>query len=597
MRRWLIVALLLSALAVLGGGAWLARPAEGLPPAVSVAGVDVGGRSLADAKRVLRRAASWRVERPILLFWGGGRIEVSGSLLGAEPEIAAALRRAQRARNALSRLAARLRLTGKRDLPLAFRLDPDAVEHLVLLADKRVSRPARPATVKLVGPKLVLVRARPGRAVDRAALEAALARLPATIEVPVRAVPAEIRDRAALRAKAQAGRLFADPPAVVYAGRRVELTPSVLRSALRFRPRGRTLAVSLALPPLVKRLRPAFRGYESKPRDARFRVRGKKVALIPARTGRRLAIEKIAAALLATRGRSEISVRFDLLPPALTTAEAKAMRVRELVSEFATPYPCCAPRVTNIERAAQILDGTIIPAGGVFSLNKALGPRTPERGFVPAPMIARGRLVDSVGGGVSQVATTFYNAAFFAGLRLIEHTPHQFYISRYPMGREATVSWGGPELVFGNDWPAAILVKVDAGPSSISVRFYSSKLGRRVETETGQPYDFRPARVRTVVNRSLPPGSRRVVQRGGVAGFSVWYVRRVFRGRKLLRSARFYVRYDPEDTIVEIGPRPERERKPRPEKPKKPGQRPSDRPVRSDDPPEAGAISTTKDDR
>jgi len=205
-----------------------------------------------------------------------------------------------------------------------------------------------------------------------------------------------------------------------------------------------------------------------------------------------------------------------------------------------------------------------------------------------APMILRGRLVDAVGGGVSQVATTVYNAAFFAGLDLVEHTPHQFYISRYPMGREATVSWGGPDLVFRNDWPAAILVKVFARPTSITVRFYSSRLGRRVETETGEPYARRPPRVRTVVNRSLPPRTRRTVQHGGVAGFSVRYTRRVYRGGRLLRKERFLVRYDPEDTIVEVGPKP----KPKPKKPArtpaKPIQEPSgDRSFR-DAPPAPG---------
>ena len=102
-----------------------------------------------------------------------------------------------------------------------------------------------------------------------------------------------------------------------------------------------------------------------------------------------------------------------------------------------------------------------------------------------APQIAAGRLEDAVGGGVSQVSTTMYNAAFFAGLDLVAHTPHQFYISRYPEGREATLSLGGPELVFVNDWDAAVLISAQAGSNGITIRFFSTKLGRRVETETG----------------------------------------------------------------------------------------------------------------
>jgi hypothetical protein len=105
--------------------------------------------------------------------------------------------------------------------------------------------------------------------------------------------------------------------------------------------------------------------------------------------------------------------------------------------------------VTNIQRGAEIIDGTIVGPGERFSLNDVLGRRTIERGFVEAPQIYAGRLEDAVGGGVSQIATTTYNAAFFAGVQIVTHQPHEFYISRYPMGREATVSWGGPELPSG----------------------------------------------------------------------------------------------------------------------------------------------------
>jgi vancomycin resistance protein YoaR len=82
------------------------------------------------------------------------------------------------------------------------------------------------------------------------------------------------------------------------------------------------------------------------------------------------------------------------------------------------------------------------------------------------------------------VSTTTFNAAFFAGMRIVTHSPHEFWISRYPPGREATVSWGGPEMVFENDWDAGLLVKAEATDTGITVRMYSSKLGRRITTET-----------------------------------------------------------------------------------------------------------------
>ncbi len=209
--------------------------------------------------------------------------------------------------------------------------------------------------------------------------------------------------------------------------------------------------------------------------------------------------------------------------------------------------------MTNIKRAATLLDGTIIRPRKEFSLNTALGKRTEAKGFVSAPQIFNGRFEDAVGGGISQVATTLFNAAFFSGIKLVAHRAHQFYISRYPMGREATVSWGGPELIFRNDWPAAILIKLEATDSGITVRFYSTRLGRRVATTTGKPYDPTTPKTITVTNPELPAGTRKVVQEAGDGGFTVDYTRQVFRHGKRIRNERYTVEYDAEDEIVEVG--------------------------------------------
>ena len=208
-------------------------------------------------------------------------------------------------------------------------------------------------------------------------------------------------------------------------------------------------------------------------------------------------------------------------PPRARDPEPVPPRANELVASFTSRYTPGEPRVTNIRRAAELLDGTTLRAGETFSMNDALGERTTDRGFVAAPMILGGRLVESVGGGISQVATSLYNAAFFAGLELVEHTPHSFYIDRYPMGREATVSWGGPELVFRNDWPAALTMRLTTTGDAITVRFFSARLGRRVETETAEP-------------QLLTNG-----------GFTVEYTRRVYRFGRLIRDEVFEAAYRP----------------------------------------------------
>ena len=295
----------------------------------------------------------------------------------------------------------------------------------------------------------------------------------------------------AQEAGGQVDALLAAPRAVAIGTISVRLTPAFLRRALVIEPEGGVLVVGLDQQAVLHRLRSAFGDRLRNARDATFRVEGRHVVIVPSAPGRELDVRAITRSLLANPSSRTHRARFRSVAPALTTQEARALGIRELVSQFTTYYPCCAARVTNIQRAAQLLDGTVVRPGGRFSLNEALGERTEERGFVSAPQILAGRLEDAIGGGVSQVATTFYNAAFFAGFRLDAHQAHQFYISRYPMGREATVSWGGPELIFTNDWKAGLLIKVSAWSTGINVRFYSSKLGRKVETVTEEPYAYR----------------------------------------------------------------------------------------------------------
>ena len=182
------------------------------------------------------------------------------------------------------------------------------------------------------------------------------------------------------------------------------------------------------------------RRVDSAPRDARLVVEGDRVRIQPARAGRSLERAELALRLAYLPPRANVPLRSR--PASVTAAELASLRIREQIASFTTAYPRGEPRVTNIQRAAALLDGTIVPADGTFSLNVALGERTVEKGFVPAPTILDGRLVDTVGGGISQVATTLYNAAFFGGLELVAHSPHSFYIDRYPLGREATISWG-----------------------------------------------------------------------------------------------------------------------------------------------------------
>ncbi len=566
-RTAAVVVAAVACVLLLAGAALAVAEHDRIPAGTSIGGVDVGGKTERQAAVAVRRTAERKVAQPISLVFAGGPASITGIQLGAKPRIETAVARAADA-GVLARLKARIGLGGGRRVALRFALEPSRIERLVDELDARVAEPATNATVSFAGSEAKVTEAVSGAQVDRGALVSRLQLLPPSAVVPVRSVPPLVSTAAARRAKQLVDRLLSEPRTVALGSESVTLGPKLLRSALRFEPGDGGLRVRLDKDVLSGRLTRALKGLEQPARDARFVIAsGGGVGIIPSASGRRLDIERIANSIVGNLRATTHRARLVTLAPAFTTEDARKLQITDLVSEFTTYYPCCAPRVTNIKRAAELLDGTVVRPGEQFSLNDALGQRTEEKGFVSAPQIRAGRLEDSVGGGISQVATTLYNAAFFAGLRLDAHQAHQFYISRYPMGREATVSWGGPELIFTNDWRAGLLIKVYADDGSITVRFYSSKLGRRVETATGEPYAFRAPTTIVTRNNALAPGERVVEQEAGASGFTVQYTREVYRGDKRIKDERYTVRYDPQDAYIEEGP-PKKPPK-KPAKPKK----------------------------
>jgi len=164
--------------------------------------------------------------------------------------------------------------------------------------------------------------------------------------------------------------------------------------------------------------------------------------------------------------------------PDVTTADLEALGIEHMVVQFTTYHDCCQVRVSNIQLMADTIDGTIIPPGETFGINAFVGERTVEKGYQDAGTIIRGEIVETVGGGVSQFATTLYNTVFWGGYEDVQHKPHSFYFSRYPEGIESTVSYPQPELTFRNDTDHAIMLKTAYTDTSITVKIFGDNDGR-----------------------------------------------------------------------------------------------------------------------
>ena len=219
------------------------------------------------------------------------------------------------------------------------------------------------------------------------------------------------------------------------------------------------------------------------------------------------AVEIVVAALRAGHGD-----RTHILPnrpaaPREAVERLEALGVVEKVASFTTEYACCVGRVTNIQKFAEIMSGKWIKPGGRLSLNETVGRRTEESGFVPGGFISKGHLVEDIGGGVSQYATTIFNASVRAGLDFDYYQAHSIYFDRYPYGLEATISYPKPDLVITNPTPFGVLIWNSWTDESITVDIYSTTNVRvTFEEPTETPLD-QCTRVKTERLRVWQDGS------------------------------------------------------------------------------------------
>jgi len=534
---------------VLGAGAvvvlvivlLIAGGSGGTAPGTVVAGVDMGGQP-AEVRAALQQRAVALVNRDVQLGAGSGIVgTVRPSRIGGTVDVDAAIRAAGEA--SPGRLMRGIKaVTGQSatEVPLLVTYRKGAVQAWAAEVAGNIDRAEENSVVSVDRTSFTVKPSSAGRILDRQALvqqvQGDLSLLPSRIELPIRATQPRLTTDVAKQQVVQAEAILRRGSTVIVDDVQATLPPVDVARAMRFTPDGLRIAGSDLRAPLIA----AYPTGSSVPRPARFEIRAKKAILVPSKEGRLVDAARVAEGLLGED--RPVESDFVSVTPVFTTEKARALGIKEEVGSFTTLYSPGEPRVTNIRRASRILNGTIIPPGGTLSLNKVLGRRTEDRGFVPAPMVADGLLVDSVGGGVSQLATTLFNAAFFAGFALDKHTAHQLYFSRYPEGREATISWPTPDLVVTNNWKAAALVRVFNGADSLTVGIYSTSFNRRIETETSERYGTTEPVERRVTADWVAPGQE-VLKTEGSQGFSVKVSRKVYEGATLKSDSAFETVY------------------------------------------------------
>jgi vancomycin resistance protein YoaR len=443
------------------------------------------------------------------------------------------------------------------------------------LIAKDVNRVPVNAAVVRHGLQIVVQPAQAGRVLDRVAAArtivkelGSLDRSSANVELPFRFRPPLVRAAALARAARQARLVLSAPVHLELGKTRWLLSRAKLARLVELPADGRT-QLTVGGPAANDWLRRLGKRVEKPAHDATFAVDAKHVRVVPARPGTQLAALAASHAVLHAALKRRPELRVAQLPvkdqPAkLSTNAARAMHISAQVSGYTTVFGGVPNRIHNVELVAHLVDQKLIAPDATFSFNKTTGARNAKKGFLVAPVIVNGELTTGLGGGVCQVSTTVFNAAFEAGLKITERTNHALYISHYPQGRDATVNYPDVDLQFVNDTGNWLLLRTFVSSSSLTVGLYGTPVDRKVTSTTSPLVSHGVPPVKKTVDPTLKPGEK-VVDDPGLPAMTTSVTRDVYApSGKLLYHDTWYSSYRALPKLVRIGPAKSKKKKHKP---------------------------------
>ncbi|WP_157728840.1 VanW family protein [Actinopolymorpha singaporensis] len=548
---------------LLGGYALLAITLGGsVPRGTSVGGVDVSGLSRDEAVQRLRDRLAPRAEDSFRVGVRGRTYSLEPAEAGLGLDLPATVDAVYVPRS-LNPVEVSKALGGGGDVAPVLTVDHAKLDAAVAGLAKEVRKAGSPGGITFTGGTAKAADPVVGYRLDTAAsadrIEQEFLRTTAPIDLPVTEQKPKVGQAEVRRAMREfATPAMSGPVKVRVNDKSFDVSPAEVGAALTMVPdKSGRLAPRLDVAAFERKVADRLRVLQIEPKDASVRMFAGRPTVVPSTQGQTVPPANLARAVVAALPKSGAervaTVRTKATDAKFTTKDAQNLGVKQVVGQFTTYYPHAAYRNTNIGRAGELINNRLIKPGETFSLNGILGERTEANGFAKGFVIVGGRLREELGGGVSQVATTTYNAAFFAGMEDVEHRPHAFYIDRYPVGREATVYWGYLDLKWRNNTPYGVLVQAvnqQSSPGkkgSITVRLWSTKYWT-VKGQTSARHNFREPKV-------IFDEKDGCVPQDGVRGFDVDVTRRLYRGSSLVKTETDHVRYSPEDRVT-CGPSP-----------------------------------------
>lgn len=558
---------------IVGSALGVAGAAQGdtVMHGVSVGGISAGGLTSEGLTSKLRPAAREAESRPLVVIADNQKWNLRPTSLGISADIEKTAQAALRTGRSGPIQWVRSWIQPKQhSIAWVVRFDHKAFERQLSEFSEDLQTGSASGGVALQGSRVVVTR--PTEAVSinwgqaegilrRAALDVATDR----ITLPVVRKPPLITEAQVARVEAEAKKVLEGPVQFVAGQKTITIPPETMASVLEARPvmvEEDSAELVLQADPrrlgdLIASLAPVV---VNEPKDAAFETDGDTAKVVPSVDGTKIDGAAAADAVNKLRfGGPRVPIILPVIrqQAGFTTEEATALGITTRISTFTTPFdPTNAPRVTNIDLMAAATDNKLVLPGEEFSLNRTTGPRNEENGYKEAQIILNGELVPGIGGGVCQFGTTMFNAVFFAGLEVEERSNHSLYISKYPIGRDATVFFdSGKDLRFRNDTPYGLLVRSTVNRKSLNVSIYSSPLNRKVDYTTSARRNPKAPTTKYVDDPTLPLGQE-VVQEPGSEGFDITVVRTVQDGEKTLHNDTFVSKYRAWKRIIRRGTGP-----------------------------------------
>ncbi|MEU8525866.1 VanW family protein [Streptomyces sp. NPDC048629] len=506
--------------AAVAGGLYVAgllATGDDISAGTRVDGVDIGGLSRAEAAARLASAGPAAWKQPIAVTIGDDTATVDPGAAGMTVDVEATADRAADPSRDPFTVIARLFSSGSRDIEPVVAHDDAKLSAAVATVAKQHDRTVTEAAVAFKNGKAVVTQPREGQKLDAGKATAALrtaypsAGGSAAVALPVSVTQPKVPAAEVARfVNEYATPAMSGPVTLTSGDNRLLISAATLGDHLTVKSDAGRLtpaldARTLIHDPAVSRPLDRLTGA---PVEARLGVRdGKVVVEQDGRPGREVSPDALGRAVepLLTKTGTEARtgpVAAKETRPKLSADALAGLGITEQMSTFTVNFPTAPYRTTNIGRAVELINGSVVQPGEVWSFNRTVGERTEANGFVDGTMIMDGQYRKAPGGGVSAVATTVYNALFFAGVKPLEHGAHSFYIERYPAGREATVAWGSLDLRFLNDSGAPIYIKASSTDSSVTVSFLGTKKYDAVKAVAGPRTNVTPPKERTDTSKT-----------------------------------------------------------------------------------------------